>query len=839
MTAESRSADDTAAKRLRKHRNGTAATPHKTGALDLKRGRGMRAWLMFASCIASLAIVACALGFSSRSHPAFASRGEPLRRGILTLREPSSVSSSAGDDYEVEAKGQTSRGTQTVEVTRIPKAAPNESEGRGAAEEDQPEPIAISGLLSPSAFDGLRRIHCTLTLLRLHLPNLLDLPVLSPKNFALIYSTNVTVKGPSDEILGQGRDEVILLNRALAIAATTARGADRLIELAVGGLTSSASGVECEMLIDPNNPLQVMTLWKATLPTAPFGGDGAKEAVTEISGTTIVTISKEDGLVDNLKLTEVKLNGVRLIDSLGSAVASIRQVTRSVASSFFDETQREKRNTGNPLFDGLLNGIQQTLDTLPQAEDDEKKTASLLVVPRQFWNITKITDLEYTPLPVDEYSVQNKVPLTGSEEFVKYALVQESLMSFATFGVHILAGTAEVEGQLDLIRDMFTPDATYAGETEEGERTQFLQGKRKLSDFYRSLALLRDSSGGDWSVSSMFANTTERTLTISWASQSPISVEGTDTFHFEEPQLSSNPQRLPLVSDGDDFAAVTEFVFDDDRRGAPLKIERVDNKKLIVSGVRAGSDWSKRFISAAMTMSGGPPDTTLVDLLKTLTTRPKRPSRPGSSDKGFTVAMRRLDGDAAISFYALLRSLHADLVKIANTDESPIVPGGEYLSDSVELRGLLGESIAQGRDGYLRLLRLATTSLSTTVATNIVRLAAEPKSRIEITQAGDIRVVFILALWASPQIPSLGGDSGFGVPLKIEITSEYCINDDGRVSEHKILESRLNGVLTPGDVFSQWIKRLSAGEEGQKGAGFSIIDALSWVRTIQQERGGR
>lgn len=143
------------------------------------------------------------------------------------------------------------------------------------------------------------------------------------------------------------------------------------------------------------------------------------------------------------------------------------------------------------------------------------------------------------------------------------------------------------------------------------------------------------------------------------------------------------------------------------------------------------------------------------------------------------------------------------------------------------------------------LLSLALTSLSTAIATNIVRLATEPKSRIEITQEGNIRVIFILALWASPQIPSLGGgepkggDSGFGVPLKIEITSEYSINDDGRVSEHKILESRLNGVLTPGDVFSQWIMRLTAGEEGQKGAGFSIIDALSWVRTIQQERGGR
>ena len=795
---------------------------------------------MFASHIASLTIVA--YGFPGRP-PAFASRGEPIRRRVLALRE----SISSDDDYEVEAKD-TNRGTQTVEVTRIPKTAPNESEdreGREAVEEDQCEPIAISGLLSSSAFEKLKRIHCTLTLLRNHLPNLLQLPVLSPKNFALIYSTNVTVTGPSDEILGQGRDEVILLNRALAIAATTARGADRLIDLAVGGSTSSASGVECEMLIDPNNPLEVITLWKATLPAAPFGGGGAKEAVTEISGTTIVNISKEDGLVDNLKLTEVKLNGVRLIDSLGSAVASIRQVTRSVASSFFDETQREKRSTGNPLFDGLLNGIQQTFDTLPQTSADEKKTASLFVVPRQYWNITKFTDLEFTPpLSVDDYSVKNNVPLTGSEEFVKYALVQESLMSFATYGVHVLAGTAEVGGQLDLIRAMFSSDVKYTGGTEGGERTLLLQGKSKLSDLYRSLALLRESSDGDWSVSNILANATERTLTVSWESQSPINIEGTDIFHFEEPRLSllSSNQRLPLVSDGDDFSAVIESILDDSRRDAPLKIGRVDNVKLIVSGVRAGSDWSQRFISAAMSMSGGPPDTTLVHLLKTLTNRQKRSSsRPGNSAS----TMRLLDDDAAIVFYALLGSLHTDLAKIANTAESPNVPGSDYLSDSVELRGLLGESIVRGRDGYLRLLRLAITSLSTAVATKIVRLATEPKTRIEITQQGNIRVVFILALWASPQIPSLGGgepkggDSGFGVPLKIEITSEYCIDDDGRVSEHKILESRLNGVLTPGDVFSQWIRRLSTGEEGQKGAGFSIIDALSWVRTIQQERGGK
>jgi hypothetical protein len=97
----------------------------------------------------------------------------------------------------------------------------------------------------------------------------------------------------------------------------------------------------------------------------------------------------------------------------------------------------------------------------------------------------------------------------------------------------------------------------------------------------------------------------------------------------------------------------------------------------------------------------------------------------------------------------------------------------------------------------------------------------------------------VVALWIdAPTFPgqSKSNNGGFGVPLKIEINSLYKIDEAGKIREHQILESRLNGMLTPGDVFSRWIKSVASSDETKRedvGVNFatSFIDALSWART--------
>jgi len=164
----------------------------------------------------------------------------------------------------------------------------------------------------------------------------------------------------------------------------------------------------------------------------------------------------------------------------------------------------------------------------------------------------------------------------------------------------------------------------------------------------------------------------------------------------------------------------------------------------------------------------------------------------------------------------------------------------------VELRGLLGEVLVRGRSSYTRLLSLAISSLRAAMQTRTVRLAAKPRPTIEVTSKGSIKVNLILALWVAPNPLAAAtvesNNQGFGVPLKIEISSEYIVDTMGMIREHRILESRLNGVLTPGDVFSRWIKGLTKEEEENGNARMvpsameSLMDAITWVRSMQDRK---
>ena len=100
----------------------------------------------------------------------------------------------------------------------------------------------------------------------------------------------------------------------------------------------------------------------------------------------------------------------------------------------------------------------------------------------------------------------------------------------------------------------------------------------------------------------------------------------------------------------------------------------------------------------------------------------------------------------------------------------------------------------------------------------------------------------ILALWVTNPNPLGGGgentnSQGFGVPLKIEISPEYIIDESGKICKHQILESLLDGVLTPGDVYSRWIRELVEEEDdGRRVAPLvmeSLVDAITWVRSMQ------
>ncbi|KAL7539923.1 hypothetical protein ACHAXR_010286, partial [Thalassiosira sp. AJA248-18] len=562
-----------------------------------------------------------------------------------------------------------------------------------------------------------------------------------------------------------------------------------------------------------------------------------------------------------------------------------------------------RRSSGNSLLDGLLSGIssgiQDVVDALPASEEtyDSSLESPLYVVPEPLWdgaafpiidkglvrnttsesvdeNATTYTDNEPSeqqyPVPIDAYSKAGQIPLVGSEAFVEYAMSHTALQSFANYGLHQLAGTTtsattDLEESIDSdvssekVRSLFATDAelgtfgtSAAGASETNDYITLLRGAGKVADLYRSLALFRETAGGDWEIKSLEADLESQRVIVHWKSESPLQIEGTDVFVFEAPSLASS-HRLPLSSDGDkDEVATRCKSYFNDESGSNihfhLKICRIENLKLTIAGVTADSSWAQSFISAALRSGIAEntplPDATITELLRALTTKKKPPTIKSThkeeTQKDATMAV--LDDAAAVSFYEILRALHNDLPTIATGASSSSVPAGAFLADNVELRGLLDEVLARGSQTYKRLLRIVISTLNAAIQTNAVRLAAQPRPTIEITAKGSIKVNLILALWVvAPNL--MGGaaqpsnDQGFGVPLKLEVTSEYIIDKAGKIREHRVLESRLNGVLTPGDVFSRWIKGLTREEDDNSkvvSSGIeSIMEAISWVRAMQ------
>ena len=77
---------------------------------------------------------------------------------------------------------------------------------------------------------------------------------------------------------------------------------------------------------------------------------------------------------------------------------------------------------------------------------------------------------------------------------------------------------------------------------------------------------------------------------------------------------------------------------------------------------------------------------------------------------------------------------------------------------------------------------------------------------------------------------SVQTDLGGGLGLKLELKFVFRINPEGRIIEHTIVETRVNGQLTPGDVVTRLWKGTAI--EGSSSPVQSVWDALNWARAM-------
>jgi hypothetical protein len=135
---------------------------------------------------------------------------------------------------------------------------------------------------------------------------------------------------------------------------------------------------------------------------------------------------------------------------------------------------------------------------------------------------------------------------------------------------------------------------------------------------------------------------------------------------------------------------------------------------------------------------------------------------------------------------------------------------------------------------------------------------SKPSVQVELTAKGNIRCSVTLYLKILPIPEGFPGlDSNVllqtSLPLKIGLVSEYVIDaDTGLISQHELVESRVNGQLTPSDIVSQWIRRRQIPMIGGSTRGDSdsdsnsnnataeeswmqtALDTVNWVRSLNK-----
>jgi hypothetical protein len=84
-------------------------------------------------------------------------------------------------------------------------------------------------------------------------------------------------------------------------------------------------------------------------------------------------------------------------------------------------------------------------------------------------------------------------------------------------------------------------------------------------------------------------------------------------------------------------------------------------------------------------------------------------------------------------------------------------------------------------------------------------------------------------------------ESAVSPPIKVELVSEYKIDSStGMIIQHRLIETRINGQLTPGDQISRWIKRFLNNDNSsvlpedrsRDDIARAISDTLSFFRSI-------
>lgn len=687
----------------------------------------------------------------------------------------------------------------------------------------------------------------------------------------------------SQILLVRSREELISLSDVLVLAITATKRAQSMLSLSRSSSkkSSSSSVVECQLIIDPSLD-RLRVPWKTKVPlllsTSAISSLSDSGNNVLLEGLSEFALNRTTGKITSHQVAQVSLNG-RIINGpeVGQALQAIQSASKNLQQSpfFLPNVFGNDRNNDGTFWKEMRDGILEQAATAAAASSRDDQASiplpSVLAVDSieavEGW-ISSLDDDsdEVTTTPSVKSYFQEDIPLPGTKEWKEYTIAHESLTEFCNQVIPMLAGTTTTvnpsrrNAPVLVDESVFSSNVTFVGI----DGSTLMKGRSLVGNFYQSLSLARKmGTGQDWTVTKFCVlDWRNRTIAVDYEATNSIpprwKIEGRDMYILSSDQKEGGDatmgKRHPVIEEIKQLefqasAADGNLIIDSNWLMKNL-IRAVEQGRNVANGGSDGNGMVNfgEIISQILIQQGGN-----LGLGSGLL-------RPRLNDQGFVKSDKnKFSETAAANTYYLMASLlveYRDLFDGSAADRRTIAPAAEFLGEDMELQGYLGEALVRGRNAYNRVLGALLSGTRQAIAQKQLIINSDEKSRpkVELVAFDKVRLhVSYSFRLAAPRLlpeiplPNSNGAPAFGsgasLPLKIELVSDFKVDpNSGEVITHKLVETRVNGQLTPGDVLSRWMQRFlkldsGAGLEASKGASDeffqTFVDAVSWFRSLR------
>jgi hypothetical protein len=652
--------------------------------------------------------------------------------------------------------------------------------------------------------------------------------------------------------LTSSTEELTSLSDVIVLGTTAAQQANNVWSSTTN---TPSTYVKCQLWLDPS--LETIRIpWKTAIPVL-----GSPSSTNRFDGFSEVLLDSETGKIRKHRILNVTYNDTPMNGpAIGLALTTWQTAVNNVQQFPFIKSFLSPSTTSllAELRDGLLDQAASAASQRQSKnlEDPSSvETPLVFVVPEKYsissslsWVNSSTTDI----LQLDK----NGIPFPGSSEWTQYARAHQSLATFCDSVIPILSGSSFSKNAGEEVTRLFSNNVTLTSSILDD--SVLLRGRENIASYYTSLALARRGAGGSWTLTKAEVDWKNYSVTIDYKAalnsvptMSPWAIQGRDVYYLEcsDATQGKDPviQRIQQVK----FAVSTQdgSMKLDNKFVMENLVRTVEQGGLFGSGRDILSDLLLRQVAGAGERTA-------------IAGRTSGPNAAASSKSNVESARtsttgiqpRRLPLAAAANIFHLMSDLHDQLDVLldvtADSDSNRVaLPAVEYIADSVELRGYLGETLVRGSTLYQSVLGAILTALRRSVAQkSLIVVKTPPKRVIELTPTGVIRLSLTLQLRLGSPIgsnrlfPEAVAEvaSAVSVPLTLELVSDYVLDPrTGQIEQHRLVESRVNGQLTPGDVLSRSVQRLlmrSSDDSNNQSDDDALLrplsDALAWLRSI-------